>query len=412
MNTSNIKSPAGPLCGVRVLDLTSVVLGPMATQIMGDFGADIIKIESLEGDLMRANGVSRNAGMSSIYLTVNRNKRSVAIDLKKKEGLDALKKILPTVDVVIHNMRVAAVKRLGLDYENVKTLNPNVVYCAATGYGQSGPDAGKPVFDDIIQAACGIAGLINQQRGEPDYFPTLIADKTAGLATANAVMAALYHREKTGQGQYIEVPMFETMVAFTLLEHQGGQSFEPQLGDVGYTRLMTGGRKPAKTSDGVIAILPYTGEHWGAFFTHAGRGDILEKYNLNDRNERNDRIHELYEDLNTVVREMTSAECMRICEENDIPSTPIYALNELIDHPHLKAVGMFQHMKHPTEGATVQVRPAALFEKTPAQITLPAPTLGQHTTEVLTEAGIADEEIRALLYKGIIKSGTCDELRK
>ena len=223
---------------------------------------------------MRSNGVSRNRGMSSIFLALNRNKRSLSIDLKTPAGLDALKQLLAGVDVLVHNMRVAAIERLGLGYAAVAALNPKIVYCVATGFGQDGPDANRPAFDDVIQAACGLASLIGHERDAPDFAPTLMADKTTGLAVVNAVLAALFHRERSGQGQYVEVPMLETMVAFTLAEHLGGLSFEPPTAKAGYARILAGGRKPAPTRDGHVAMLPYTAEHWHALFASIGRTDL------------------------------------------------------------------------------------------------------------------------------------------
>jgi formyl-CoA transferase len=396
---------SGPLAGVRVLDLTSVVLGPVATQILGDYGADVIKVEAVEGDLMRANGVSRNRGMSSIFLSINRNKRSLAIDLKTPEGIETVRRLLPSVDVLVHNMRVAAIERLGLGYEAVAALNPGIVYCVATGFGQGGPDAGKPAFDDVIQAACGLASLIGSERGEPDYAPTLLADKTAGLATANAVLAALFHRSRTGEGQYVEVPMFETMVAFTMAEHLGGLSFEPPRGKAGYARLLAGGRKPAPTRDGFVAMLPYTTAHWTAFFGHVGREDLAEKYRLDDRHERNARIKELYADMASVTRQLSTDECLDLCRKLDIPATRIYSIDEIPEHPHLKAVGLFEPVEHPTEGPIRSIRPATLFARTPAELALPAPTLGQHTAEILQEAGLDDAAIDALAARKIVRRG-------
>jgi crotonobetainyl-CoA:carnitine CoA-transferase CaiB-like acyl-CoA transferase len=253
---------SGPLDGIRVLDLTSVVLGPMATQILGDYGADVIKIEAPEGDLMRSNGVSLHSGMSSIYLALNRNKRSVALDLKSAEGAAALRQLIATSDVFVHNMRVAAIERLGFGYEAVARINPRIVYCAATGFGQDGPDRDEPAFDDIIQAACGLASVASIGREAPDYTASLIADKTTGLVVANAVMAAMLHRERHGVGQYVEVPMLETMTAFVLAEHMGGMTFRPAPAPAGYARLLQGGRKPVKTSDGWLSLLPYTPRHW------------------------------------------------------------------------------------------------------------------------------------------------------
>ena len=399
----NQRPPSGPLVGVRVLDLTSVVLGPLATQILGDFGADVIKVESLEGDLIRANGVSLHKGMSSIFLAINRNKRSVAIDLKCAAGLDAMKKLVAGVDVVVHNMRVAAIERLGLGYQAVAALNPKVVYCVATGFGQEGPDAHRPAFDDVIQAACGLAALIGHERAAPDYVPALIADKTTGMAVVNAVLAALFHRERSGQGQYVEVPMLETMVAFTLAEHLGGLTFDPPPAKAGYARLLAGGRKPAPTRDGHIAMLPYTAAHWVAWFGAVGRDDLAQKYNIEDRQERNARIAELYADLTGVTRQMSTLECLALCDRLDIPATRIYALDELPSHPHLKAVGLFEPLAHPTEGPTVTIRPPTLFARTPAAVRLPAPQLGQHTFECLGEAGIDRATLEQLHADQVIR---------
>ena len=392
----------GPLSGVRILDLTSVVLGPLATQILGDFGADIIKVENLEGDLMRANGVSLHPGMSSIFLAINRNKRSIALDLKSSDGQAVLRRLISGADVLVHNMRVAAIERLGFGYKAAAELNPEIVYCVATGFGQEGPDKDKPAFDDIIQAACGLASLNSVGREQPDYAPTLIADKTAGMALVNAVLAALFSRERSGHGQYVEVPMFETMVAFILSEHLGGLTFDPAPAKAGYARLLAGGRKPAPTKDGYIAMLPYTADHWVAFFNAVGRADLAQKYGSGDRQSRNAKIVEMYRDLSEATRQRTTAEWMDICESLDIPATPIYAVDDLPEHPHLKAVGLFQNAQHPSEGSIRYVRPATRFAATPAGVRFPAPLLGQHTQEILREAGYGDEEIQSMQSRRIV----------
>jgi formyl-CoA transferase len=395
----------GPLAGYRILDLTAVVLGPLATQILGDYGADVIKVEPPAGDLMRANGVSKNRGMSSIFLAINRNKRSLSIDLKTPEGLEIIHRLLPSVDVVVHNMRVDAIERLGLGYGALAALKPDLVYCMATGFGESGPDAGKPAFDDVIQAASGIASLIGNETGIPDYAPTLLADKTCGLALANAVLAALLHRERTGQGQLVEVPMLETMVAFTMAEHLGGLSFEPPIGGAGYARLLAGGRKPAPTRDGHVAMLPYTAAHWVAFFKGVGRDDLAARYNLEDRHERNAKIRQIYADMASVTRLMSTDECLDLCERLDIPATRLYSIDELPQHPHLQAVGLFESVNHPSEGPIRSVRPSTLFARSPAQISMHAPLLGQHTDEMMREAGFDDEAIARLEARGIITRG-------
>ena len=394
----------GPLAGVRVLDLTAVVLGPVATQILGDYGADVIKLEPPEGDLMRANGVSRTRGLSSIFLAINRNKRSLAIDLKRPEGLAAVLRLLPTVDVLVHNMRTAAIDRLGLGYAACAAINPKLLYCVATGFGEDGPDAGKPAFDDVIQAACGLAGLIGHQSGEPDYVPSLIADKTTGLALANAVLAGLFERCRSDQGQYVEVPMFETMVTFTLAEHLGGRSFEPAAGPAGYARLLAGGRKPAPTRDGHVAMLPYTGEHWHRFFERVGRPDLSEKYAIDDRHARNARVKELYADMTAITRTLGTDELLALCVELDIPATRIHRIDELTEHPHLQAVGLFQQQQHPSAGAIVAMRPATRFARTPAELALHAPQLGEHSVQVLQEAGLSPAEIKQLLDQQILST--------
>ncbi|MFN0159830.1 MAG: CaiB/BaiF CoA transferase family protein, partial [Burkholderiales bacterium] len=343
-------STTGPLAGIRVLDLTAIVLGPLATQWLGDYGAEVIKVEPPEGDLIRANGTSRNRGMSSIFLALNRNKRSLAIDLKSPAGRAALLQVAKGVDVVVHNMRVAAIERLGLGYAAVAAVNPRVVYCVATGFGQDGPDAARPAFDDVIQAACGMASLPAYKGGVPDFVPSLIADKTVGLVVVNAVLAALLHRARGGEGQYVEVPMLETMASYTLAEHLGGQSFDPPLGAAGYARLLAGGRQLTPTADGHVAVLPYTAAHWQALFKRLGRADIADKYNLEDRHERNARIVELYADLQSVTRPLARDQILAICDELDIPVTKAYTLDEVPTHPHLAAVGLFQTQEHPSEG--------------------------------------------------------------
>lgn len=386
-------SYSGPLDGIRVLDLTSVVLGPMATQVLADLGADVIKIEGPEGDMMRANGVSQHVGMSSIYLSLNRNKRSVVLDLKDEEGALALRRLIEEADVLVHNMRVAAIERLGFGYEAMAKLNPRLIYCMATGFGQDGPHKDKPAFDDIIQAGCGLVSLNTIGGDRPEYVPSLIADKTTGLVLANAVLAALLHRERRGVGQCVEVPMLETMTSFVLAEHMGGVTFEGSTESAGYARLLQGGRRPVQTKDGWICALPYTDRHWRAFFHAVGRDDIGDEYGVTDKSQRNANIRKLYQKLAEFILERTTAEWMALFEKLDIPATPIYALDALLEHPHLKAVGLFQETHHPTEGSLREIRPPMKFSATPLSLRRHAPSLGEHTSEVLLEAGFTPEEI-------------------
>lgn len=397
------RSGAGPLAGIRILDLTAVVFGPLATQILGDYGADVIKVEGLEGDLMRANGAVKSPGLSSIHLTINRNKRSVALDLKRPAGVQALLKIAKTADAFVHNMRLPAIERLGLGYNALREIKPEIVYCAATGYQQSGAYGGKPVFDDVVQSACGLVDLMHREHGVPSYVPTLMADKVAGLYLAQAVTAALLHQQRTGEGQYVEVPMFESVASFMLVEHMGGHAFDPPIAPAGYTRMLGGGRCPLRTTDGYVTVLPYSALHWRTLFEQANRHDLLEKYHLENRSDVNRHMQALNADLIEVVAGLSIAECMAICEREDIPCSEIYSLDDVQAHPQLKSVDFFDSLLHPADGATVQARPPVLFDRTPASIRRPAPVLGEHTEEVLCEIGLSSDDIEALVQQGAVR---------
>ena len=394
----------GALEGMRILDFTSIVLGPLATRMLGDHGADVIKIEGITGDLTRANGTLRNGGLSSMFLAMNRNKRSIAVDLKAPEGLEVARRLIATADVMVHNIRVAAIERLGLGYAAASAINPRLVYCAATGFGQDGPHRDKPAFDDIMQAASGIAGLVGQQHGQPDFMPTLIADKTAAMAVVNAVLAAIVHRERTGQGQYVEVPMFETMVDFMLAEHMGGMSFEPQTGPAGYKRLLSGGRRLLPTCDGHMSALPYTVAQWRAFFAAVGRDDVLPGLGVATAADINAKGGQLYAAMALITPLRSTAQWLALFEKLDIASTALYSLDELPAHPHLKAVSLFSTERHPTQGDIRTVRPTTRFAGSPQKVTRLAPELGQHSDELLAELGYGHDEIADLYERGIAVS--------
>lgn len=392
--------PAGALQGIRILDLTTVVLGPLATRILGDHGADVIKIEAPVGDITRANGTVRSrGGLSSNFLAMNRNKRSIAIDLKSPDGLEIMRRLIRGADVLVHNVRVAAIERLGLGYEAVKALNPRLVYCAATGYGQDGPYRDKPAFDDIMQAAGGAVGLVAQKYGEPDFMPTLLADKTAAMAVANAVLAAIVHRERTGRGQYVEVPMFESFVDFMLAEHMGGMSFEPQEAPAGYRRLTGAGRRLLPTQDGHVVALPYTIEQWRAFFDAVGRPDVLSMLGVRGRAEVNAKAGELYGEVAKITPSRTTRQWLELFERLDIAATEPYSLDGVREHPHLREVGLFRVEEHPTQGTIRTLRPTARFTDSPMQINRLAPELGQHSAELLEELGFAADEVAAMIAR-------------
>ena len=392
-------APLGPLAGYRIIDLTTVLFGPYATQICADYGADVIKVEAPEGDGVRPNGVSKHPDKASVYLAVNRNKRAIAVDLKTDEGREVLWKLIASADVLVHNIRLSAIERLGFSYAEVAKRHPRVVYCAATGFGSNGPHRDKPAYDDIIQSACGLASLNSMGRAAPDYVPTVMADKTAGLMLTHSMLAALLARARTGRGQFVEVPMLECMVSFTLCEHLGGLTFVPPVPGArgaGYARVTAGGRKPVPTKDGFMTILPYNGTHWTSFLTAAGRADLADKYSVHDGAVRNANITRLYAEMAQLTPQRTSAEWMEICEREDIPATRIYSLDELPEHPHLKAVGLFRTMEHPTEGSIRYVAPPMRFSDTPPSVRSGAPSIGQHTDEILREAGYDDAGIAAL----------------
>jgi len=401
--TAPARIPAtGPLAGIRILDLTAVVLGPFCTQTLGDWGADIIKIEPPTGDIVRNSGLYRNRGMASVFLGLNRNKRSLAIDLKSEEGKEALRRLIPEMDVLVTNIRPAGMARLGFGPEECRALNPRLVFAVATGFGQDGPYRARPAFDEIIQAGSGLADIVGEEAGEPRFVPSLVADKITGMALLSAVLGALFHRERSGEGQLVEVPMLETLTAFVSVEHLGGMAFEPAIGAPGYKRLRH--RKPVKTADGWITLLPYSSANWVAFFTAAGRPELIETLSLQDPVKRNAIIDQVYAAVAEVARERTTAEWLALCERIDVPATSFTPIGEVPDHPHLKAVGMFEMHDHPSEGRVRVARAPTKFQKTPANIRRPAPRLGEHTAEVLGEIGFSAAEIAAMREKKVIRT--------
>jgi crotonobetainyl-CoA:carnitine CoA-transferase CaiB-like acyl-CoA transferase len=375
---------SGPLRGVRVLDLTTVVMGPAATQMLGDLGADVIKIETAAGDSMRWIGPWRHPGMGPLFLQANRNKRSVVLDLKTPDGRAAALALAGKADVLVSNVRPQGLGRLGLNYEAVAAANPSIIYCAAVGYGSGGPDAGRAVYDDLMQAASGICGLFRAVDGAPRYAPINICDRVVGLYVANAVLAALFHRARSGEGQQIEVPMFETMAQFVLADHIGGQAFVPPQGEMGYRRLLSRTRGPYATRDGHLSVVVYTDRHWRAFTALVGCADLLDRDDRFASQESRTRHAEaIGAFLAGQLATRSSAEWLALLQAIDIPACKVNGLEDLMDDPHLTAVGLFDTAEHPTEGTLTSCRFPVTFSRTPADVRRLAPNLGEHGAQVL-----------------------------
>jgi len=386
--------PTGPLNGLRILDLTTVLFGPFGTQTLGDWGAEVIKIESLTGDTWRHSGQFRNRGMSGQFMAANRNKRSLAIDLKHPDGKAVLRRLIASADALVSNIRPAGLARLGFSYDACKELNPKIIYAVATGFGQDGPWRARPAFDEIIQAASGFASAMGSD-DEPAFVPSLIGDKICGMALTSAVTAALLHRERTGEGQMVEVPMLETLAAFNSIEMFGGYAFVPPIGPAGYKRMKA--RRPVRTKDGWLTMLPYSGDNWCAFFQAVGHPECIDEFSVRDPVQRARNIDRIYDRMRDIAPTRTTAEWEELLLRIDVPHTGFAKLSEIAEQPHLKAVEMFPELDHPTEGRIRQARPPARFSASPASVRRLAPRLGEHTAEVLREAGYAPAEIDSLI---------------
>ncbi|AOB25676.1 MULTISPECIES: CaiB/BaiF CoA transferase family protein [Bordetella] len=364
---------SGPLRGVRVIDMTSVAMGPYATQILGDMGAEVIKVEAPEGDVFRTSAPAAHAGMGPAYLNLNRNKHSVTLDAKAPAERERLLALIAGADVFVSNVRPRALARLGLDAATLCARHPRLVYCSAVGYGQDGPYAAQPAFDDIIQARSGLADLQGRNGGAPAYVNTILADKVAGLTLAYAIPMALYERERSGQGQAIEVPMFETLVSFALAEHMSGHTFEPPRGPMGYSRVLSPQRRPYRTRDGYLALLPYTDAQWQRFFALAQRADLTADPRYVDAAARARHFDELYQDLADIVAQRGTQQWLDLLADADIPHSRVNTPEELFDDPHLRATGFFRQVEHPTEGALVTTAIPVRFSRTPGSIRRLAP---------------------------------------
>ena len=389
----------GPLDGVRVLDLTTVVMGPYATQVLGDLGADVVKVETDGGDTSRIMGGGPHKELSGIALNLHRNKRSIGLDLKHERGKEAFLALLDRSDVFVTNLRPEPIQRLGLAYEDVAPTRPRLIYCQAHGFRSDSGAAHLPAYDDIIQALTGYPWLNAASLGITYFVPSTLGDKVAALTIVQSVLAALFHRERTGEGQRVEVPMFDAVLAFNLVEHLSRAAIPGE--PAGYGRVLTSHRGPHRTVDGYIAMLPYTDKQWRALFTAVGREELLEEPWYTDNALRLRNFDDVYAALAGVVRERTTAEWLEICQANGVPASPVPSLDEVVDDPELH-MGALTEAHHPEVGPYRQIEPAARFSRSPQSVRRPAPLLAEHTREVLAEVGYDDDAVDRLVADGAV----------
>ena len=393
----------GPLAGFRILDLTSVLMGPYATMTLGDLGADVVKVEPPGGDIIRQVGPGRSPLMGGMFLNNNRSKRGIALDLKRPGGRAALLRLAAGSDVLVTNVRPAAMERLQLGYAAVAAANPAIIYASLVGYGQAGPYAARPAYDDLIQGAVGIPALAAANAGaEPRYAPVTMADRVTGLHAATAILAALLARTRTATGQQVEIPMFETMASFVLGDHLSGLAYDPPLDGGGYARLLAPDRKPYATADGHVCALIYTDAHWRRFFALIGRPEMLADPRFCDHPARARHIREVYAEVAAILRTRTTADWLGLLQQADIPCTPVNGIADLLADPHLNQVGFFEDVEHPTEGPMRRLRVHTGWSGTLPEPTRLAPGLGEHGREVLEEAGCSAAEIEAWVAEGAL----------
>jgi formyl-CoA transferase len=397
----------GPLEGVKVIDMTTVLMGPYATQMLGDYGADVIKVESLEGDVTRLIGPTRHAGMGPVFLNTNRSKRSIALDLKKPAGRDAVLRLIASADVLVYNVRPQAMARLQLDYDLVSKINPRLIYAGVFGFGQDGPYAAKPAYDDLIQGATALPALMAQTGdGVPRYVPNALVDRIVGLTAVGAICASLVHRNRTGRGQRVDIPMFETMAGFVLGDHMGGLTYEPPLDKGGYARHLSRDRRPYKTSDGYICVIVYNDKQWENFFQATGRDDLRKDTRFSTFAGRATNIDVVYAELARIFETKSTAEWIDLLNKADVPVMPMHDLESMLQDAHLVATNYFPVVDHPREGKIRSMKVSAKWSETPSEPVRLAPRLNEHGAEILREAGFSGEEIAALVRDGVTKAAT------
>ncbi len=398
----------GALTGYRILDFTSVAFGPYATQILGDNGADVIKVESPAGDITRDIQPARSRGMGAFYLNTNRNKRSLVLDLKKPAGREAALRLAKGADVLVHSVRQDAMARLGLGYEDCRAVNPKLIYVAGLGFRPGGPYAGKAAYDDIIQGLSGMVAMQALTTGEPRYVPASIADKIASMHLVYAISMALLHRERTGEGQQVDVPMLECLVGFNLVEHAAGMLFDPPLGEPGYSRSRAPSRKPFATKDGHVCMLPYTQKHWQSFFRLMGQEEMIEDERVTDPVKRSQSFDALYRIAAALVATWETAALLAALDKADIPAGRVNSFADLFSDPQLTATGFLGFKDHPTEGRIAVTENPIGFSKSTGELRRFAPRMGEHSVELLREAGFGADEIDAMLRDGVTMQSSKD----
>ena len=395
LKSGGMPSTTGPLAGLRVLDLTSVIMGPFATQILGDLGADVISIEDIGGDTNRVMGPGPHPQLSGTSMNLLRNKRNISLDLKTAGGREAFLRIAETSDIVVTNLRPGPLGRLRLAYDDVRARRPDVIFCQAHGWPSDSERADDPAYDDIVQAATGIADVLGRASGRPNLIPSIVADKVSGLTIVYAVLAALHHRDRTGEGQHLEVPMVDTVTAFLLVEHGAGAIPVPATGPAGYARILTPHRRPQQTTDGWINVLPYSAEHYADLFRAGGRKDLIDDARVASGRDRIANADSLYQDVASIIATNTTAYWIQLCRTHRIPASRVVTVQELVD--------ALPVAEHPIAGRYHQIPPPVRFSATPPDIRRHAPLIGQHGPEILTELGYTDTEIAALKAADVLR---------
>lgn len=397
-------TPPAPLQGIRVLDMTSVLMGPYATQLLGQFGATIVKLEPPEGDVMRHAGAMRNPAMGHVYLHANRNKRSIVLDLKKPGARPVIEKLVRQSDVLVYNQRPRAMARLGLSYQDVVELNPSIIYAGGLGFSRRGRRAQRPAYDDMIQTLAGIPWLAQEAGAtEPRFMPGAFADRFAGLHLALGIMAAITHRLRTGQGQQVDVPMYESMLSLVLGEHLGGLTFLPTHGPIGYRRTLSKDRRPYRTADGYVGALVYTDRQWKTFFDLIDQpATFANDPRFHTAASRSVHVDAIYGFLQGVLLERTTQEWLDLFDAADIPAARVNSIEDILEDEHLKDIGFLQKAVHPSEGELRLVGSPFELSASPAVAEGLAPRLGEHTAELCKEMGYTDDQVAALAADGVI----------